>query len=126
MSMVNLAAPDLNRYPRFTDALAAAECAELEPGDDGFIPNLWWHNVESLDPFNLLVNYGGTTVSEAQGRHLPRSSTDYCRSRIYRRIEGMRGAAFSITMYFRKMENRLRIWPRSTVGCWGACPPAGQ
>jgi Cupin-like domain len=56
-SMVNLAAPDLQRYPRFKDALAAGEYAELEPGDAVFIPNLWWHNVESLDPFNLLVNY---------------------------------------------------------------------
>ena len=56
-SMVNVAAPDLARYPRFAEALAAAETAELEPGDAVFIPNLWWHNVESLDPFNILVNY---------------------------------------------------------------------
>ena len=56
-SMVNLAAPDLERYPRFADALAAAQTAELEPGDAVFIPNLWWHNVESLDPFNILINY---------------------------------------------------------------------
>jgi len=56
-SMVNVAAPDLNRYPLFKNALAAAETAELEPGDAVFIPNLWWHNVESLDTFNLLVNY---------------------------------------------------------------------
>lgn len=56
-SMVNVAAPDLERYPRFAEALAAAEVAELEPGDAVFIPNLWWHNVESLDLFNILVNY---------------------------------------------------------------------
>jgi len=56
-SMVKLAAPDLERYPRFAQALAAAETAELEPGDAVFTPNLWWHNVESLDPFNILVNY---------------------------------------------------------------------
>lgn len=56
-SMVRLASPDLERYPRFTEALAAAEVAELEPGDAVFIPNMWWHNVESLDPVNLLVNY---------------------------------------------------------------------
>jgi cupin-like protein len=56
-SLVNVAAPDLARYPRFAQALEAAEVAELEPGDAVFIPNLWWHNVESLDPFNLLVNY---------------------------------------------------------------------
>lgn len=56
-SMVDVAAPDLARYPRFAEALAAAETAELEPGDAVFIPNLWWHNVESLDRFNILVNY---------------------------------------------------------------------
>lgn len=56
-SMVRLKEPDLERFPRFADALAAAEVAELEPGDAVFIPNLWWHNVESLDPLNLLVNY---------------------------------------------------------------------
>lgn len=56
-SMVDLSAPDLERYPRFAEALAAAETADLEPGDAVFIPNLWWHNVESLDPFNVLVNY---------------------------------------------------------------------
>lgn len=56
-SMVDVAAPDFARYPRFAEALAVAEVAELEPGDAVFIPNLWWHNVESLDPFNILVNY---------------------------------------------------------------------
>lgn len=56
-SMVRVASPDLERYPRFADALAAAEVADLEPGDAVFIPNMWWHNVESLDAVNLLVNY---------------------------------------------------------------------
>jgi hypothetical protein len=56
-SMVRLADPDFTRYPRFAEALAAAEVAELEPGDAVYIPNMWWHNVESLDPLNLLVNY---------------------------------------------------------------------
>lgn len=56
-SMVRLAEPDFERFPRFAQALETAEVAELEPGDAVFIPNLWWHNVESLDPLNLLVNY---------------------------------------------------------------------
>lgn len=56
-SMVSLRDPDLARYPRFAEALAAARCAELEPGDAIYIPALWWHNIEALSPFNLLVNY---------------------------------------------------------------------
>lgn len=57
VSMVDLNAPDFARYSRFREALAAAVQAELEPGDAIFIPYLWWHNVESLDHFNVLVNY---------------------------------------------------------------------
>ncbi|HYM41953.1 MAG TPA: cupin-like domain-containing protein [Steroidobacteraceae bacterium] len=57
MSLVQLHAPDLVRFPKFRQALAAARTAELSPGDALFIPPLWWHNVESLDPLNVLVNY---------------------------------------------------------------------
>jgi len=58
ISLVSLAAPDFERFPRFRDALAAAQVAELGPGDAIFIPTLWWHHVESLDPkLNALVNY---------------------------------------------------------------------
>lgn len=57
VSMVDLRAPDLARYPRFADALASAEIAYLEPGDVLFYPALWWHNVEALDRFNVMINY---------------------------------------------------------------------
>lgn len=57
VSMVNFAAPDMARYPRFADALAVAQVAELEPGDLLVYPALWWHHVEALDRFNILVNY---------------------------------------------------------------------
>lgn len=57
VSMVDLRDPDLARFPRFADALEKAECAELEPGDAVYIPYMWWHHVESLDSFNVLVNY---------------------------------------------------------------------
>jgi len=57
VSMVDLRAPDLEAYPRFREALAQAQVAELEPGDALFIPSLWWHHVEGLAPFNVLVNY---------------------------------------------------------------------
>jgi hypothetical protein len=57
MSLVSLRNPDFERYPRFRDALAAAHVAETAPGDAIFIPPLWWHHVESLESFNVLVNY---------------------------------------------------------------------
>jgi len=57
MSLVQLHAPDFQQFPRFREALAHACRAELAPGDAIFIPPLWWHNVESLDAVNVLVNY---------------------------------------------------------------------
>ena len=57
VSMVDFNAPDLDRHPRFAEALAHAQVAELEPGDAIHIPALWWHHVEGLAPFNILVNY---------------------------------------------------------------------
>ena len=57
VSLVSVTAPEFDRYPRFREALAAAQVAELEPGDAIYIPYLWWHHVESLARFNMLVNY---------------------------------------------------------------------
>lgn len=56
-SMVDLANPDLQAFPKFAEALRHARVAELEPGDAIYIPTLWWHNIEALSPFNILVNY---------------------------------------------------------------------
>jgi hypothetical protein len=57
VSMVDFTAPDFDRFPRFRDALAAAQVAELEPGDLLIYPAMWWHHVEALDPFNVMINY---------------------------------------------------------------------
>lgn len=57
MSLVSLRNPDFDRYPKFREALGAAQTAEVGPGDAIFIPPLWWHHVESLEPLNVLVNY---------------------------------------------------------------------
>jgi Cupin-like domain len=68
VSMVDLHQPDLVRYPRFAEALAQAKVAELEPGDAVFVPSLWWHHVEGLAPFNLLVNYWWREVPHFLGQ----------------------------------------------------------
>ncbi len=57
VSLVKLGEPDFARFPRFKEALAAAQTADLGAGDAIFIPPLWWHHVESRDAFNVLVNY---------------------------------------------------------------------
>jgi hypothetical protein len=57
VSMVDFAAPDFERFPRFREALAHAQTTVLEPGDALFIPGMWWHHVQGLDAFTVLVNY---------------------------------------------------------------------
>ncbi|WP_423602411.1 cupin-like domain-containing protein [Sphingomonas sp. MS122] len=65
VSMVHLTAPDLKRYPRFAAAMDAALVAELGPGDAIYIPYQWYHHVEALDAFNVLVNYWWDPVRDA-------------------------------------------------------------
>ncbi|MBV6686666.1 cupin-like domain-containing protein [Xanthomonas euvesicatoria pv. physalidis] len=67
VSMVDFADPDLQRFPRFADALPHARSVVLEPGDALFIPSMWWHHVQSLQPFNVLINYWWSSAPA----HLP-------------------------------------------------------
>lgn len=71
ISMVDLNNPDLERFPKFTQALCVAQQALLEPGDGIFIPSPWWHAVESLDKINVLINYwwGGLAESGLSPNH---------------------------------------------------------
>jgi hypothetical protein len=57
ISLVDFAQPDLARFPKFAEAQRHARVAELGPGDALFIPSMWWHHVEALDAFNVLVNH---------------------------------------------------------------------
>lgn len=66
ISLARLDQPDDPRFPRLKTALAAAQVAELHPGDAIYMPPLWWHNVESLQQLNALVNYWWATL-EVEG-----------------------------------------------------------
>ena len=57
---VSLAAsspPNDERFPLFREVRDQAWICELGPGDALYLPKLWWHQVESIAPFNGLVNY---------------------------------------------------------------------
>ena len=56
-SLVDFSQPDLVKHPKFAEAMQHAQVAELEAGDAIFIPSMWWHHVEGLNRFNVLVNY---------------------------------------------------------------------
>jgi hypothetical protein len=67
VSMVDIADPDLEAFPRFTEAWEHAVQATLEPGDALYIPFAWWHGVESLAPVSILVNYWWAETVEGTG-----------------------------------------------------------
>jgi len=67
ISLVDFAHPDLERFPRFAEAMRHAQVAEMEPGDAIFIPSMWWHHVEALEAFNTLVNYWWTRTPAYMG-----------------------------------------------------------
>jgi len=57
ISLVDFLNPDLERFPRFATAMQHALAVEMAPGDALFIPSMWWHHIEALEDFNVLVNY---------------------------------------------------------------------
>lgn len=57
VSLVDTKSPDAERFPHFGKAAAAALEFELGPGDAIYIPGMWWHQVEGLEPFNVLINH---------------------------------------------------------------------
>ena len=45
----------------------AAIVVDLEPGDAVFYPSMWWHQVEALSPFNIMVNFWWLTAPAYMG-----------------------------------------------------------
>jgi hypothetical protein len=93
VSLVDPRNPDLLTFPKFSEAAKMAMVCELEPGDAIYIPSPWWHHVEALSGFNMLVNYWWRDYPEACGtpfhwlihgllsiRHLPEAERAAWRS----------------------------------------------
>lgn len=57
ISLVDINNPNFDKHPKYKEAIAQAQMAELSAGDGIFIPSLWWHHVESFNNLNILVNY---------------------------------------------------------------------
>jgi hypothetical protein len=57
VALIDPERPDLERYPRFADAIPHGQSADLGPGDALYIPPLWWHQVRATGPLNVLVNF---------------------------------------------------------------------
>ncbi|MEJ2534740.1 MAG: cupin-like domain-containing protein, partial [Gammaproteobacteria bacterium] len=57
ISLVDFLEPDFEAHPRFSEAARHAVVAELEAGDALYIPSMWFHHVESLDPFGAMINF---------------------------------------------------------------------
>ncbi|MFA3791251.1 cupin-like domain-containing protein [Aliiglaciecola sp. SL4] len=67
ITMVDLHNPDFEKYPKVKHALAVGQVAELEPGDAIYIPSMWWHQVEALSSYNILVNYWWSDAEKYMG-----------------------------------------------------------
>lgn len=67
ITMADFHQPDFNKYPKLKTAFAAGQVAELEPGDAIYIPSMWWHQVEGLSKFNVLVNYWWSDAEKYMG-----------------------------------------------------------
>ncbi|HEY0892122.1 MAG TPA: cupin-like domain-containing protein [Cellvibrio sp.] len=67
LSMVDFDNPDFTQYPRFSEAIQHGQIAELEAGDALYLPSMWWHQVEALNRFNVLVNYWWSNSAKYMG-----------------------------------------------------------
>ncbi|CAM4153411.1 cupin-like domain-containing protein [Pseudoalteromonas byunsanensis] len=68
ISLVDVSAPDLQRFPRYANALEHAIEVDVDSGEGIYIPNLWWHSVQSLSDINILINYWWKQESTRQDK----------------------------------------------------------
>ena len=69
ISRVDAANPDYDRYPRFRRARPVE--FEVREGEILYLPAFWWHQVWSLSPMNISVNFVWFAKSAKNLRYLP-------------------------------------------------------
>jgi hypothetical protein len=123
VSLAASSAPDDERYPLFRGVRDQALVAELNPGDALFLPKLWWHQVESLAPFNGLVNYWWDAFS--LGPDAPYTALLLSLIAIAERPAGERRAwrAFFDHYVFRGDGHPLAYLPKEQHGLLGPLKP---
>jgi hypothetical protein len=111
------------KYPLFAEVREKALVAELRPGDALYLPKLWWHQVESLSPFNGLVNYWWDAFS--QGPDAPYTSLLLSMITIAERPAAERRAwkAFFDHYVFRSDGHPLAHLPPERHGLLGPLKP---
>lgn len=57
ISLFDVRTPNLEAFPEAASITGTAEVAEIEAGDMLIYPSMWWHQVEALADFNVMVNY---------------------------------------------------------------------
>lgn len=57
VTMTDLSKPDFDKFPKLKTALANAYVVDMEPGDALYYPSMWWHQVQALDRFNVMINF---------------------------------------------------------------------
>jgi hypothetical protein len=119
ISLVDIRNPDLARFPRFAEAAKVAVVAELSPGDAVYVPATWWHHVEALEDFNVLVNYWWRDVPDYF--ESPSSSLLHCLLTVKSLPPAQRGAWKAIFDYliFQSEGAALDHLPSGTQGLFG-------
>jgi len=124
LSLVDPEAPDLARFPKFRDAIAAAQVADLEPGDALFMPRYWWHHVTSLAPYNAMVNYWWGEAAQGLERASDCFQTALLALRDLPPAERAYWKAMFDTYVFRTDGDPVAHIPPDLQGALGAMSPA--
>ena len=111
------------RFPLFESIKDQALVAELEPGDALYLPKLWWHQVESTAPLNVMVNHWWDAFSA--GSDAPYTSLLYAMITIAERPFEERQAwkAFFDHFVFRTHGHPLAHLPPEQHGLLGPLKP---